>query len=305
MAKLKGRKKEKLEKQATQFYNHYYNALGKSKSEEPNKLRSIMTYHRHIEVTATIMDKLGIKRIKQITADIANKYIESQKNVIASRSLENQRTLLQRIVDIYDPGNKVIIQGDLKPREWVNRSYTYEQVTTLMRHQNDRNRLSTAIAYSAGLRAQELLTIRRLDEASASTNRTWRSDRFQGIDGVRYIVKGKGGLYREVCIPKKLSDLLETKRLTEPKVVIDRKCPITTYYDIAGGKKFTDAFSQLSKSVFGWSHGAHGLRYAYAQERMNHTVTNEPYSEKKEIVSQELGHFRKDITSHYLTPGAR
>lgn len=305
MGKHKGRKKEKLEEQASRFYNHYYNGLGKSKTEAPDKLRAIMTYHRHIEVTATIMDKLGIKRIKQITADIANKYIESQRNVIAARSLENQRTLLQRIVDIYDQGNKVVIQGDLKPREWVNRSYTYEQVTTLMKHQNDRNRLSTAIAYSAGLRAQELLTIRRLDEASASTNRTWRTDRFQGIDGVRYVVKGKGGLYREVCIPKKLSDILETKRLAEPKVVIDRKCPITTYYDIAGGKKFTDAFSRLSKSVFGWSHGAHGLRYSYAQERMNHTITNEPYSEKKEIVSQELGHFRKEITSHYLTPAAR
>ncbi|WP_158652728.1 hypothetical protein [Vibrio campbellii] len=64
-------------------------------------------------------------------------------------------------------------------------------------------------------------------------------------------------------------------------------------------------FSQLLKSDFDWSHGAHGLRYSYAQERMNHTVANESSSEKKEIVSQELGHFRKEITSHYLTPGAR
>ncbi len=305
MGKVTNRKKQKLEKQATRFYQHYYHGLGKSKQDAPDKLRSIMTYYRHIEVTATIMDKLGIKRIKQITADVANKYIESQRGIIASRSLENHRTLLQRIVDIYDPGNKVIIQGDLKPREWVNRAYTYEQVTTLIKHQNDRMRLATALAYSGGLRAQELLTLRRADEASPSKARAWRDDRFQGIDGVRYIVKGKGGLYREVCIPKKLSELLESKRLSEPKIVFDRRCPITTYYDITGGKKFSDAFSQLSKSVFGWSHGAHGLRYSYAQERMNYTVTNEPYSEKKEIVSQELGHFRKEITSHYLTPAAR
>ncbi|TKF96978.1 integrase, partial [Vibrio sp. F13] len=68
-----------------------------------------------------------------------------------------------------------------------------------------------------------------------------------------------------------------------------------------GGKKFSNAFSQLSKSVFGRSLGAHGLRYSYAQERMNATVTQESYDSRKEIVSQELGHFRKEITTHYLT----
>ncbi len=38
-----------------------------------------MTYSRHIEVTALIMERVGVKRVKQITADIANDYIESQK----------------------------------------------------------------------------------------------------------------------------------------------------------------------------------------------------------------------------------
>lgn len=302
MRNLKNRHRTRREEQATRFFNHHYYGLGKTKSQAKGKLRSVMTYTRHVEVTALIMERMGVKRVKQITADIANDYIESQRNKIASRSLENHRTLLQKIVDIYDPGKRVEIKEKLTPRKWSNRAYTYEQVTTLMSHQKERMRLSTAIAFSAGLRAQELLTIRRIDEADASKQRTWLEKRFKGLEGVKYVVKGKGGLCREVLLPYKLAQLLETKRLPEPKLIEDRKVKIMTHYDITGGKKFSDAFSQLSKSVLGWSHGAHGLRYSYAQERMNHTIPLESYDSKKEIVSQELGHFRKDITTHYLTP---
>ncbi|MEZ9025079.1 MULTISPECIES: integrase domain-containing protein [Vibrio] len=301
MNKKQNRTINRIEEQVNRFYHHYYNGLGKTKSQAPNKLRSVTTYNRHIEVTALIMRKIGVKRVKQITLDIANKYIESQKNNIAARSLENQRTLLQRIINVYEPGKKVEINGELTPRQWVNRAYSYEQVTTLMSHQKEQMRLSTAIAFSAGLRAQELLTIRRIDESIPSKNRKWSESRFKGLEGVKYIVTGKGGLSREVLLPHKLAYLLETKRLTEPKIVVDRKVKIKTYYDITGGKKFSNAFSQLSKSVFGWSLGAHGLRYSYAQERMNATVTQESYDSRKEIVSQELGHFRKEITTHYLT----
>ncbi|MFM2666597.1 integrase [Vibrio mediterranei] len=303
MTNRKSRARLKLEAQAERFYRHYYYGLGKVKSEAPDKIRSVSTYAHHIEITALIMERLGVKRIKHITADMANHYIESQKNKMAARSLENQRTYLQRIVDIYDAGNKVIINGDLTPRKWGNRAYTYEQVATLMTHQQPRMQLSTALAYSAGLRAQELLTLRRLDEAAPSKERAWLEERFKGLDGVKYIVTGKGGLRREVLLPTKLAELLELQRRPEPKVVEDRKVKIVTYYDITGGKKFSDAFSQLSKSVLGWSHGAHGLRYSYAQDRVNHTVPYETYETKKEIVSQELGHFRKDITTHYLPTG--
>ncbi|MCW8336314.1 integrase domain-containing protein [Vibrio paucivorans] len=301
MGNKKNRIRNRIEEQVTRFYNHHYYGLGQTKSQAPDKIRSVMTYSRHVEVTALIMHKLGIKRVKNITVDIANRYIDSQRNKIAARSLENQRTLLQRVIDIYEPGQKVDINGDLTPREWVNRAYTYEQVTTLMSHQKERMRLSTAIAFSAGLRAQELLTLRRFDEAKPSEERSWLDERFKGLDGVKYIVKGKGGLCREVLLPNKLAQLLETKRLPKPLVVEDRKVKIQTYYDIAGGKKFSDAFSQLSTSLFGWSHGAHGLRYSYAQARMNGTITQESYDARKEIVSQELGHFRKEITTHYLT----
>lgn len=299
------RQRIKLEKQTSKFYNFHYRAIGEKKTKNKEKIHSFMTLFRHIEVTARIMDKIGVKRVKQLSCEMANQYIESQRNNIAAKSLRNERKVLQRIIDIYEPGERVVIQGDLLEREWVNRAYAYEQVEQIMMHQRERMQLSTAIAFSAGLRARELLTLRRLDEAQPSKSRKWRNDLFKGLNGVKYIVEGKGGLKRVVTLPSELSNILETKRLSTPIIVEDRKCKITTYYDIAGGKKFSDAFSQRSKSVLGWSHGAHGLRYSYAQERMSHSISNETYQDRKAIVSQELGHFRASITTHYLCAGAR
>ncbi len=299
------RTREKLESQCSKFFSFHYHGFSQNKNEAPDKIRSAMTFHRHVEVTARIMDRLGIKRIKQMTGAIANNYMSSRQNEIVAKSLKNERKVLQRIIDIVDPGKQVLIAGDLVERTWVNRAYTYEQVEKIMSHQRERMQLSTAIAFSAGLRAQELLTIRPLNESRPSNSLKWRKDLFKGLNGVKYVVKGKGGLKRVVTLPIQLAEILESKRLPEPREVVDRKCRLITYYDIAGGKKFSDAFSQLSKSVLGWSNGAHGLRYSYAQERMSHSITEEAYQDRKEMVSQELGHFRKDITTHYLCAGAR
>ncbi|MHB9958766.1 integrase domain-containing protein [Vibrio campbellii] len=305
MVQIKTKKRHKLEDQTSRFYYFHYQGIGQSKVQKEGKIHSFMTLFRHIEVTARIMDSLGIGRIKKLTSSVANNYIESRRNQISAKSLRNERKVLQRIVDIYEPGKKVLIQGELQERKWVNRAYTFEQVEKIMTHQRERMQLSTAIAFSAGLRAQELLTIRRFDEVHPSKSRKWRKDLFKGREGVKYIVKGKGGLKRVVMLPNELAEILETKRLPFPIEVEDRRCKIITYYDIAGGKKFSDAFSQRSKSVLGWSNGAHGLRYSYAQERMSYSIFDETYKDRKAIVSQELGHFREDITTHYLCAGAR
>lgn len=72
-------------------------------------------------------------------------------------------------------------------------------------------------------------------------------------------------------------------------------------YDISGGKKWSNSFSAASKRALGWTHGAHGLRHTYAQDRMNELQKiGFNYLETLGIVSQELGHFRPDITEIYL-----
>ncbi|MDN4711067.1 site-specific integrase, partial [Vibrio parahaemolyticus] len=65
--------------------------------------------------------------------------------------------------------------------------------------------------------------------------------------------------------------------------------------------KWSNSFSAASKRVLGWSEGAHGLRHSYAQERM-HELQKAGFNRDLalETVSQEMGHFRPEITEVYL-----
>jgi integrase len=118
---------------------------------------------------------------------------------------------------------------------------------------------------------------------------------------VRYTVDGKGGLVREVALPSHLSERLEERRREKPKTVTDRGVRYTQHYDLGGGLTWGRSFSAASKRVLGWSTGGHGLRHHYAQGRVDDLQREgHAYSDALEIVSQEMGHFRPDITAVYL-----
>jgi integrase len=118
---------------------------------------------------------------------------------------------------------------------------------------------------------------------------------------VIYTVKGKGGLIREVALDKNLSDTLEKYRLDSPRNVTDRGIFIEQYYDLGGGKKWSDSFSKAAQRELGWSSGAHGVRHTFAQARMLKLQSiGYGYEQALGIVSQEMGHFRPSITEVYL-----
>jgi integrase len=102
-------------------------------------------------------------------------------------------------------------------------------------------------------------------------------------------------------LSKELADRLEDRRFDEPKQVTDRGVFYEQRYDIGGGKQFTDSFSKASDRALDWSTGAHGLRHSYAQERMDE-LQKIGYDRETalETVSQEMGHFRSEITEVYL-----
>ena len=171
-----------------------------------------------------------------------------------------------------------------------------------MNHQTPKMAFSTELAYRCGLRAHELLTIERTSDKRADKRfyadgrEKNLSSKFDGMgDGVRYVVTGKGGLTREIFVPKDLAIQLEQRRLPEPIRVRDRGVFYVQKYDLAGGKKFTDSFAKASERALGWSTGAHGLRHSYAQERLKNLTKNYDYETAKETVSQEMGHFRPDL----------
>lgn len=81
----------------------------------------------------------------------------------------------------------------------------------------------------------------------------------------------------------------------------DRGIHYTRHYDLGAGKAWTNSVSAAASRVLGWSSGAHGLRHSYAQQRMAELQRQGLLREAAlTTVSQEMGHFRPDITETYL-----
>ena len=116
-----------------------------------------------------------------------------------------------------------------------------------------------------------------------------------------YLVTGKGGLSREVLIPRDLAARIETRRHDHPKSVRDRGIRYDSHYDIGGGNAWSRSFHVASKAALGRSNGGHGLRHSYAQERLDELQgKGHGYGDAKLILSQEMGHFRQDVVNAYL-----
>jgi integrase len=89
--------------------------------------------------------------------------------------------------------------------------------------------------------------------------------------------------------------------LKTPVKIKDRNIYYIKHYDINGGKNWSNSFSTASVRVLDRSNGAHGLRHSYAQDRMEELQQRGIfYQQALGIVSQEMGHFRADITEVYL-----
>lgn len=269
----------------TQRHDKKIHSLGTARNYEQALIRLTQWLQKN---------KLG--DLKSLNSETAISYLELRGQCVKQKTLDQERQAIQIHLNIKLPVIKSELIEALK-----SRAYTVEQVLLISQSQTAKNCLATVIANAAGLRAHELLTLKVKKERSASTHRQWSRQRFFGRTGEIYTVTGKGGLTREVLIPYLLAQQLELHRLKVPVIVKDRKINYECHYNIGGGKDWSNSFSAASKRILGWTHGAHGLRHTYAQGRMDELQRNGfIYYEALGIVSQELGHFRPDITEVYL-----
>jgi integrase len=277
---------------------------------------SMRSFKETAQTLARIANYMGVERLKHITSEQAQTYLYERqnqdragKNILhdeysdkRNASLVSQKTLdaERKALSVFLGKNIARIHSAQlstpKPR-----AYTNHQVEAITKHQTKGHALATKIALNAGLRAKELITIRKADELKITTNRQWHKDRFAGVKGEKYVVVGKGGLIREIRLDSKLAEELERLRRPEPVNVEDRKVTYESHYDLPGGNNWSKSFSDASKRGLGFSNGGHGVRHQYVQSRMN-TLQQLGYSDKqaKLIVSQEVGHFRASITNVYL-----
>ncbi len=224
-------------------------------------------------------------------------YIEECSEIYSQSTLNQHR---QALANVFQVQNIPQIKAS-KLNDYSSRSYTWSEVKEIIKYQDDKNSLSTLIAYSAGLRAHELVTLRLASELPRSDRRAWRYDLFSGCDdSVIFVVTGKGGLRRYVALPRYLSIALERSRC-EPTTVVDRGIKYLKVYNINFGQSFSQAFTRASKKSLGLSHGAHGLRHSYVKRRIS-KLLEQGYSlsDAMLIVSQEVGHFRPLITMCYM-----
>ena len=281
-------------------------ALGSPRHDnrDDGKIHSVGTaraYQQALSVAAGWLRKNHRNQgLDHMTTEQATEYLKERASEVRQKTLDLDRQALQILPGV---GKLERIKSRLgrSPLETGGRAYTPAQVQMVAAAQSERHALATEIAYTAGLRGHELLTLRRTDEQPASTHREWSARRFEGRpDAVRYTVDGKGGLVREVSLSSHLAERLEARRREKPVTVVDRGVRYRQHYDLGGGLTWSDSFSAASKRALGWSTGAHGLRHSYAQERLYVLQGNHPYPDALEIVSQEMGHFRPDITEVYL-----
>lgn len=233
---------------------------------DDQKIHSLGTARNYETALIRLTEWLQQNRLgdlKNLNATTALQYLELRGQSVGQKTLDQERQAIQMHLGIKLPVIKSELSQALK-----SRAYTHEQILLIAKSQKEPNRLATEIAFAAGLRAHELLTLLPVQERSASNHRQWSPNRFSGQEGRIYTVIGKGGLIREVLIPESLSRKLEMQRLNSPITIKDREIKYQCYYKIGGGKSWTNSFSAASKRILGWSHGAHGVRHNWSNIKL-------------------------------------
>lgn len=181
------------------------------------------------------------------------------------------------------------------------RAYYASEVRRLVELQSGGNQLATMLCLDAGLRAHECITLCPRELGEPSSHRNWSIKRFSGRkDYEVFLVTGKGGLVREVAVSMPIANAIHRTRRPRPKLIIDRGVHHQSYFDIGGGQKLSSSFTHASQKALGWSTGVHGLRHSFAQERLKTLSKVLGPDLGLVVLSQELGHFRKDVTLIYL-----
>lgn len=263
------------------------------------RVRSIRTAKNYEQALSGLTGWLKANRLgslRDLDRGTALQYLDERAEQVRQPTLDQDRQAIQALLGEQLPRVKSELETALS-----GRAYTGDQLAAILAAQTARHALATELAAACGLRAHEILTIRRADEQQPSQHRTWRADMHTGRTGRSYVVTGKGGLRRAIMIPTELADRLEARRLDQGRVVTDRGIRYETRYDIGGGQAWSSSFSSASQRVLGWSTGAHGCRHSYAQARIAELQgAGYRYQDALLVTSQEMGHFRPSITEVYL-----
>jgi integrase len=223
-------------------------------------------------------------------------FLEEYSEAHAQASVDHMRLALQKCYSVK--------LGHIKsclPQIVRGRAYHLRELERVLERQRPRNQLSVLLCIDAGLRAHECITLLPRDCGEPSSHRDWSPDRFAGRQSYTlFLVKGKGGLVREVAVSAPLAEAINQTRRSQPITVTDRGIRHQSYFDLAGGQALSASFTSASQKALGWSLGLHGLRHAFAQERLQVLLKILGPERALLVLSQELAHFRESVSLLYL-----
>lgn len=267
---------------------------------DPKMINSLGTKRDYIGCVKLYLDWRSDRNLPSDTQDIKSdllEFLEDCSEYYQQKTLCQMRMALGKVFLKKLPYVKSLLDTVHNSRD-----YPLSEVLELINNVTEKNAISILLCFYSGFRAHELCTIKRLDEGERSTSRKWMYELFAyENDYLIYLVTGKGGLCRQVCIPTNLAEVLESRRFPHTKRVRDREIYYEMRYDIGYGQALSQCFTRASKKVLGWSTGLHGLRHAYTKNRVRKLMKNGySFDSASRIISQELGHFRASIVGCYL-----
>jgi integrase len=268
---------------------------------------TVRNYEQALKTCCDYLKEFKLGALRDMTPESAELYLSHRSEEVSQSALNMDRGAIQAMMRhvthaLAETGN---LDSKIKSTQETilnSRGYTPLQVAMITSRQTEPHALSTRICHEAGLRVHELLTLRGPGETSPSPRDNIHPDKFNKLPNevAIYTVQGKGGLIREVALPTQIARELETYRRDTPVNMIDRGINYSSHYNIPAGHKFSSAFGKASNRALGYSNGAHGLRHSYAQDRYEQLANYYPRDDVMRIISQELGHFRPDVTEVYL-----
>ncbi|MDY0194310.1 MAG: integrase domain-containing protein [Aliarcobacter butzleri] len=244
--------------------------------KELQNLRTVTTQYVNF-----VKENYQGKVASNINAESARAFIASKAQTVASSTLNTYISTMNKVVDNLAKDNIGSLQrNDIKDikqdfntsKNHENRAY--ENVESIKEAMRD-----TTMSISSDLQAEAGL---RADDAINSSKWTINNDNTITING------SKGGIE------------YTTRALSDETIQRAREAQENGYK--ANYTEYREALREAVISTNQDYNGTHGLRYNFAQERVEE-LKNNGYSEDeaKAQTSLEMGHSRIDITNHYTS----
>ena len=148
---------------------------------------TVRNYEQSLTRVSEFLQQNRLGDLRSLTPEKAISYLEIRGQEVGQKTVDMERQaiqcMMQNVTQKLAPTERLPIVKSEHTQILTSRAYTTQQVELIAAAQTEKNALSTQLAYAAGLRAHELLTIARPDEQPTDA-RPALDEKFSGREGV-------------------------------------------------------------------------------------------------------------------------